>query len=237
MDAKINEIFKQTGGKVEESFQGVAYSTYKRESEIEEIQEMIDADLSEPYSVFTFRYFIYNWPELCYIAKIDGKVVGAVVGKLDEHKSGTYRGYVAMLAVRKEHRHRKIGTILSRMCLDKMKSLDADECVLETEITNPASLGLYRSLGFVKCKRLYKYYLNGVDAFRLKKRFCDEQDLNTITTIEDKLRELRIKDALEKKALQKMREEAEAGNVQPVAMTQTTIQTIPEELKTEQESP
>lgn len=42
------------------------------------------------------------------------------------------------------------------------------QVVLETEITNQAALNLYQQLGFVRDKRLLKYYLNGVDAFRLK---------------------------------------------------------------------
>ncbi len=40
--------------------------------------------------------------------------------------------------------------------------------VLETEITNKPALRLYENLGFVRDKRLFRYYLNGVDALRLK---------------------------------------------------------------------
>lgn len=40
--------------------------------------------------------------------------------------------------------------------------------VLETEITNTNALKLYENLGFVRDKRLFRYYLNGVEAFRLK---------------------------------------------------------------------
>ena len=42
------------------------------------------------------------------------------------------------------------------------------QIVLETEITNKAALHLYENLGFVRDKRLFRYYLNGVDALRLK---------------------------------------------------------------------
>ena len=42
------------------------------------------------------------------------------------------------------------------------------QVVLETEITNQAALRLYENLGFVRDKRLFRYYLNGVDALRLK---------------------------------------------------------------------
>lgn len=49
-----------------------------------------------------------------------------------------------------------------------MISDKADEVVLETEITNKPALRLYENLGFVRDKRLFRYYLNGVDALRLK---------------------------------------------------------------------
>jgi ribosomal protein S18 acetylase RimI-like enzyme len=41
------------------------------------------------------------------------------------------------------------------------------QVVLETEVTNAAALRLYGKLGFAREERLLKYYLNGVDAFRL----------------------------------------------------------------------
>lgn len=39
--------------------------------------------------------------------------------------------------------------------------------MLETEVTNTASLKLYERLGFLRSKRLHRYYLNGNTAFRL----------------------------------------------------------------------
>lgn len=41
------------------------------------------------------------------------------------------------------------------------------EVVLETEFDNFAALSLYESLGFMREKRLYRFYLNGKDAYRL----------------------------------------------------------------------
>lgn len=51
-----------------------------------------------------------------------------------------------------------------------MKEDGCDEVVLETEVTNKGSLALYERLGFIKDKRLCRYYLNGVDAFRYHSR-------------------------------------------------------------------
>jgi peptide alpha-N-acetyltransferase len=53
------------------------------------------------------------------------------------------------------------------MAIDAMAARDADEIVLETEVSNTASLKLYERLGFLRSKRLHRYYLNGNAAFRL----------------------------------------------------------------------
>lgn len=148
----------------------VEFVQYKDENDMPGIVGLIDKDLSEPYSVFTYRYFINNWPQLCFMTNnAAGECVGAIVCKLDMHRSrNTHRGYIAMLAVDKGLRGKGIGKSLVRLSLDVMMEMGADECVLETEEDNKAALGLYKSMGFVKEKRLHKYYLNGNDAFRLK---------------------------------------------------------------------
>ncbi|RAK70815.1 uncharacterized protein BO72DRAFT_337421, partial [Aspergillus fijiensis CBS 313.89] len=42
-----------------------------------------------------------------------------------------------------------------------------EQIVLETEITNTAAIKLYERLGFLRSKRLHRYYLNGNSAYRL----------------------------------------------------------------------
>lgn len=51
--------------------------------------------------------------------------------------------------------------------MQAMKEDGVDEIVLETEYDNFAALSLYESLGFIREKRLHRFYLNGKDAFRL----------------------------------------------------------------------
>lgn len=146
----------------------VEYIVYKNELQMPCIMKLIQKDLSEPYSIYTYRYFIHNWPHLCFMARVNGECVGAIVCKLDYHKKIVKRGYIAMLAVDSGHRKRKIGSTLVKRAIDAMIAEDADEVVLETEITNKPALRLYENLGFVRDKRLFRYYLNGVDALRLK---------------------------------------------------------------------
>lgn len=72
-----------------------------------------------------------------------------------------------MLSVRKDWRKRGIASTLVRNSIEAMKEDSVDEIVLETEYDNHAALALYESLGFIREKRLYRFYLNGKDAFRL----------------------------------------------------------------------
>ncbi|KAL0577181.1 N-alpha-acetyltransferase 30 [Marasmius crinis-equi] len=56
---------------------------------------------------------------------------------------------------------------LVRSSMEAMKEDGVEEIVLETEYDNYAALSLYESLGFIREKRLFRFYLNGKDAFRL----------------------------------------------------------------------
>lgn len=122
------------------------------------------------------------------------RLLGVIVGKADNEENNVpmLRGYIAMLAVETSYRRAGIGTCILAFgpCLlvlachglfnthtgrglvsravDRMAAMGCEEVVLETEVTNKGALGLYERLGFAREERLLKYYLNGVDAFRLK---------------------------------------------------------------------
>lgn len=132
-----------------------------------------------------------------------------VVSKLEPHRGGALRGYIAMLAVKGEHRGKGIATKLVRMAIDAMIERDADEVylqrrasiawsltvlqvALETEVDNTAAMKLYERLGFLRSKRLHRYYLNGNTAFRLvlylkevseSARLNDDETENGITNL------------------------------------------------------
>ncbi|EKV06826.1 Acetyltransferase, GNAT family, putative [Penicillium digitatum] len=153
------------------SAQDLRYVRYEKSRENEYVaamRQLISKDLSEPYSIYVYRYFLYQWGDLCFLAMDDkDEMVGVVVSKLEPHRGGPLRGYIAMLAVREEYRGRGIATKLVRMAIDAMIERDADEIVLETEITNTGAMKLYERLGFIRSKQLHRYYLNGNSAYRL----------------------------------------------------------------------
>ena len=72
-----------------------------------------------------------------------------------------------MLATKDTYRGKGIATTLVRMALDAMIARNADEVALETEETNSAAIKLYERLGFLRSKKLHRYYLNGNSAYRL----------------------------------------------------------------------
>ncbi|VDK82288.1 unnamed protein product [Litomosoides sigmodontis] len=143
---------------------------YENEYQMIDIMRLITKVLSEPYSIYTYRYFIHNWPKLCLLAldQNNGKYVGAIVCKLDLSRENRRRGYIAMLAVDESCRKMGIGTRLVQKAISNMQEMGCDQVVLETEVTNSDALRLYSNLGFIREKRLFRYYLNGVDAYRLK---------------------------------------------------------------------
>lgn len=181
----------------------VQYEPSKEAEHLPAIRQLISKDLSEPYSIYVYRYFLYQWGELCYMVctsffhsllwtiqtssslpipysnlhanthayqaldPLTSSLIGIIICKLEPHRSGTFRGYIAMLAVSSPYRGRGIASKLVSMAIDAMRARDADEVVLETEVTNTASLKLYERLGFLRSKRLHRYYLNGNAAFRL----------------------------------------------------------------------
>ena len=101
---------------------------------------------------------------------IDSSLIGVVICKLEMHASHstpTLRGYIAMLAVSAEYRGHGIATTLVKMAIDVMANRNADEIVLETEETNIPAMRLYERLGFLRSKKLHRYYLNGNSAYRL----------------------------------------------------------------------
>ncbi|EWZ47721.1 acyl-CoA N-acyltransferase [Fusarium oxysporum f. sp. albedinis] len=136
------------------------------------IRALISKDLSEPYSIYVYRYFLCQWAHLCFMAlnPADSSLIGVIVCKLEVHASHsnpTRRGYIAMLAVASDFRGHGIATTLVKKAIDAMTKRNADEIVLETEETNVAAMRLYEQLGFLRTKKLHRYYLNGNSAYRL----------------------------------------------------------------------
>ncbi|KAB5542625.1 acyl-CoA N-acyltransferase [Coniochaeta sp. 2T2.1] len=150
----------------------IQYEHGLEEQYLPAIRALISKDLSEPYSIYVYRYFLYQWGHLCFMAldPADASLIGVIVCKLETHAShspATLRGYIAMLAVSSAYRGHGVATALVKRAIDAMAQRNADEIVLETEESNIPAMRLYERLGFLRSKKLHRYYLNGSSAYRL----------------------------------------------------------------------
>ncbi|WOO79660.1 N-alpha-acetyltransferase 30 [Vanrija pseudolonga] len=149
----------------------LAVRTFRDEdTDLGHITRLCEEELSEPYNVYTFRYFLSEWPHLTffvYPSASDPTPIATIICKQDTHRERTNRGYIGMLSVQRAWRRRGIARRLVELAIDEMEARGAQEIVLETEFDNNPSLTLYEKLGFVREKRLHRFYSNGKDAFRL----------------------------------------------------------------------
>eukprot|EP00210_Caulerpa_lentillifera_P003224 g3079.t1 len=146
----------------------VQYRQYRDERDLNLVMNLVDNELSEPYHIFTYRFFLHNWPKLCFLSFDKEHCFGTVVCKLEQRSENLQRGYIAMLVVEEKYRTHGVGRHLVKLAIEEMIAQGANEISLEAEVTNTGALRLYESLGFLRDKRLHRYYLNGTDAFRLK---------------------------------------------------------------------
>jgi peptide alpha-N-acetyltransferase len=51
------------------ALQYVQYHGSKEETYLPAIRQLISKDLSEPYSIYVYRYFLYQWGDLCYMVR------------------------------------------------------------------------------------------------------------------------------------------------------------------------
>ena len=45
----------------------VQYDSAKEKEYVAKMRQLISKDLSEPYSIYVYRYFLYQWGEFCYM--------------------------------------------------------------------------------------------------------------------------------------------------------------------------
>lgn len=74
---------------------GICYVRYESELQMPWIMRLITKDLSEPYSIYTYRYFIHNWPQLCFLVSVTVKHVTVNTCTSTEMRAGRAwpRGY------------------------------------------------------------------------------------------------------------------------------------------------
>lgn len=138
------------------------------DKEIAAVEAITNKYLSEPYSIYVYRFFLNNWPDLCLVATCEDQIVGNIICKVEPHRNTRQRGYIGMLTVEEGYRSLGIAKkLIEEAILLMIDKYQCDEITLETEVINKKALKLYENFGFMRIKRLYRYYMNRHDAYRL----------------------------------------------------------------------
>ncbi|KPI87196.1 hypothetical protein ABL78_3712 [Leptomonas seymouri] len=149
-----------------------------RRATMEDMYEMQHSNLRclpENYNLRYYYYHLLSWPQLLYVQQdYNRNTVGYVLGKMDDEEVADKKhGHITSLAVLRSHR--KLG-IASRVMRATMREMDteygAHYCSLHVRKTNDAALHLYQdTLGFRCAGVEERYYVDGEDAYHMKKFF------------------------------------------------------------------
>ena len=153
----------------ENGFRYVSFDP-KQRADFMAIAKIVDLHLSEPYSLYVYWYFFHAWPHYCVmvIPEGGGSLAGVIIAKVEPHRAVRQRGYIGMIVIDPAFRGKGLAKKLVKVSIDSMILWDkVDEIVLETEVLNAAALSLYELFGFLRSKRMSRYYMNGSDAYRL----------------------------------------------------------------------
>ena len=63
----VTSILQTLSIKDTESEKKIDFVPYKSEEQLPDLVALITIDLSEPYSIYTYRYFLHNWPHLSHL--------------------------------------------------------------------------------------------------------------------------------------------------------------------------
>ena len=128
-----------------------------RKMTVDDIPAVIDLDqksFSLPWPERSFRFELTDNPaSRCWVADLDGKVVGMIVVWLIVDEA-----HVATVATHPEHRRQGIGKRLLAHALRRIMEDGARSSFLEVRESNIAAQELYRKFGYEETGRRRRYY-------------------------------------------------------------------------------
>lgn len=128
-----------------------------RKMTVDDIPAVVDLDqksFSLPWPERSFRFELTDNPaSRCWVAELDGKVVGMIVAWLIVDEA-----HVATVATHPEYRRRGIGRRLLAHALRHLSQDGARSSFLEVRESNLAAQEMYRKFGYEATGRRQHYY-------------------------------------------------------------------------------
>jgi ribosomal-protein-alanine N-acetyltransferase len=124
----------------------------------------------DPWEQAVFLEALTYYPTTYYVAVRDGRVVGFVVGGLEDTGENLY-GHLCNLGVTAPYQYRGIGKLLVNRIEHQFALQLAGGVQLEVRSSNTKAQNFYRDIGYRDVFQLAKYYSNGEDAVVMMKWF------------------------------------------------------------------
>jgi [ribosomal protein S18]-alanine N-acetyltransferase len=137
---------------------------YFRPSDLWAVYELASNTLKERYNPTVFTELSPYWPNGFLVAEEMGRVVGFLFGIMSSESECR----VLMLAVKKEYRNQRVGTLLLTSFIREGSMRGAHLVSLEVRSSNLSAIRFYQRFGFMLTGRIPNYYSNGEDGYTLK---------------------------------------------------------------------
>lgn len=147
----------------------------KRE-QVDSVIRINEICLPEHYSRYFYDDLLTRFPKTFLVARRGTEIVGYVMCRIELGLSETEKlrfrrkGHIVSIAVLPEHRRRGVGTLLTSEAIKGMVSYGAEECFLETRVSNAPAISFYQKLGFRITSMRRGYYLDGEDGYLMAMR-------------------------------------------------------------------
>ncbi|CAL5983410.1 N-alpha-acetyltransferase_30 [Hexamita inflata] len=160
---------------IEHEYNSVQFRPFRNDRDLHAIRELFASQFSEPYQVWTYRFFAEQYPDLTFFAEKEGQIIGCCMCMLQNEHKNRIQGYIGMICVEDQYKRLKIGQHLADLAFEEFAKLNTDVVILETEDDNWRAIAFYERLGFYKSRHYYRYYLNGKGAYQMTKwmKQCD----------------------------------------------------------------
>ncbi|MHA2060318.1 MAG: GNAT family N-acetyltransferase [Candidatus Ranarchaeia archaeon] len=144
-----------------------------RRDEITHVVEINRSSLPENYPTSYFVELYSKYPLGFLIAKIDGKIIGYIMCRIDkgfQRFQWIKKAHVVSIAIAPDYQGRRIGEKLLTKSLANMSHYyGASKYILEVRESNPA-VKFYKRLGFETQKVLKSYYTDGEDGLFMERK-------------------------------------------------------------------
>ncbi|ACX73567.1 ribosomal-protein-alanine acetyltransferase [Methanocaldococcus vulcanius M7] len=134
--------------------------------DLDAVEKIEKEAFTNPYPTSLLIGFWSMYPDCFYVAEIDGKVVGYILGSMEWGN-----GHIISLAVKKEYRGLGIGKILLKTLENYyFNTAKCNYIVLEVRVSNTVARKFYYKMGYKDRKLLPNYYEDGEDAILMIKK-------------------------------------------------------------------